>query len=199
MNRGEKMNCRNLFMCCILVLSILTACGNPAKTMDTTHGTEPVPASGDIDEMKKDSQPAEPKAEIKDKGQLIKVYYTDSQALELIEDEHELTINRDQSIYQVAFQALTRPSNPQSIPLWKENQVVHLDFADGELLIDLRSSGPKYGSSVERLMIVSLLETMFQFPEVERIKLTVNGQIEESLYGHMQINQIFTKDMLADL
>jgi len=127
----------------------------------------------------------------------IQLFFADDQALDLLESKGKLIFDKDEDKYKKAYLALTKSSDEKMVSLWEENDLAQVSFDEGTLTFDFKMTDHQLGSSGERLQILSLLKTMFQFPEVKKIQLNNRGQ--ESLNGHVDITEPFTRDMLAGL
>ena len=131
-----------------------------------------------------------------DKQMDIHLYYADDQALDLLETEEKLVFQEDADKYKLAYLALTKSPNEKMVTLWEENALEQISFNEGTLSFEFKMT-ESFGSSAERLQVLSLLKTMFQFPEVNQIQ--IKNQDQESLNGHVDITKPFTREMLADL
>src|SRR5699024_6006183 len=109
----------------------------------------------------------------------------------------EISYADDMDKFKAAYLALTSADNEEMVVLWEEDTLEHIQFSGGTLSLDLKESGIQSGSSSERLQILSLLKTMFQFSEVEKIH--INNRDQDRYSGHLDISEAFTRDNLADL
>ena len=126
-----------------------------------------------------------------------KVYYPDKQATNLVEKTKQIHWSTTENKYEAAFKALFQTPDQSLVAVWKE-QPVKVKFENGIVTVDLEKP-IQTGSTVERYMIESLLKTMFQFSEVEKVQILIGGKKVETLSGHIEISQPFTRKSLADL
>lgn len=52
---------------------------------------------------------------------------------------------------------------------------------------------PNRGSTSENLIIASIVNTLTEFPNIEKVQLLIEGKEQETLYGHMDLSQPFTR------
>lgn len=63
---------------------------------------------------------------------------------------------------------------------------------DGTAFVDFQSKGLSGGSLEERLLVDQIVETLVaSFKEVEQVQFLVDGEVVESLMGHMDMTQPF--------
>jgi germination protein M len=129
---------------------------------------------------------------------VVVLYYTDEQLMELIPIKKELQWDNEQEKYTLIFDNLTKAPTTSELSLWEGWKVGEIQLTDGILTVDLFPSSAAVGSSAERLMLLSLLQTMFQFEEIKEIKLLIDGSIAETLAGHLELTT-FTRDSMTDL
>ncbi|NRQ56843.1 GerMN domain-containing protein [Brevibacillus sp. HD1.4A] len=130
------------------------------------------------------------------KKQLVTVYYSDSDLMELQKEEQEISFAEDIEKYKKTLALLGKPVKADAhFPLWKDFQYHSLTFADGTLTIDADSKNQyNLGSSGEGMAVDSLKETFFQFPEVKQIVILEDGKKTESLMGHVDISEPLTRN-----
>lgn len=181
---------KKLGLLMIVLAFIIAACGQKSTQSpsqpnggDSTSGTTTPPTNN--------SSPADPQKKTVD----IKAYFTDPQLLKLVEAQRTISYTNDNEKYQSAFMALTESAFDQQVPLWPDAKLNQVKLDDkGLLTIDV-SLNPdnQLGSTGEDFAIQSLTKTFFQFPEVKSIQILKDGQIQESLMGHMSIDQPFKR------
>jgi spore germination protein GerM len=139
------------------------------------------------------------KAESPAAKQQIRTYYSDDQAMGLKEQTKEIEWKEPTQKYAAAFQLLTHSSDANLIALWEGDSVQKASLSNGLLTIDIKEEHSiGEGSSAERLKVLSVLKTMFQFPEIEKVQILINGKTSETLSGHLEIQHPFTRESLAD-
>ncbi|AOZ91277.1 GerMN domain-containing protein [Paenibacillus crassostreae] len=199
-------------MGCILILSLLMivglGCGekplseaetlqdpiaNEAEGSSTTNGTTSTvnANNGIVVEVEDEGTPSKegvPGVEDSISSEIIKVYYTDMQAMELIETTEEINFSNDEEKYIAAFKALQSSKSSEFIPLWEKIELKTLKFNNGDMVIDIHMPDEaRLGSGGEQFALTALTSTLFQFEEVNSIDLLVDGQSVESLMGHVDL------------
>ena len=84
----------------------------------------------------------------------------------------------------------------RTIPMNTELRGLYLDERSGTAYLDfseeLRHDHPG-GSWAEALTVYSIVNTLtYNFPLVRRIKLLINGQMMETLAGHLDLDRVFS-------
>lgn len=79
-----------------------------------------------------------------------------------------------------------QPAVPESISF---NGV---SISDGLATVDFDNGGVSLGSAGESMFIESVVLTLTEFPTVQRVRFTLNGQVVESI-GHMTLDKEFTR------
>lgn len=123
----------------------------------------------------------------------VKVYYPDDSGMKLVEVEREIIIDDTTDKYTAAVEALLEepdednltkifPKNAGIRSVTVENGLAIVDF-DGSLLKSFVG-----GSTGEEFLIGSVVDTLTNFPEIQRVKFLVDGQEIETLSGHMDLS-----------
>ncbi|MGZ0051015.1 GerMN domain-containing protein [Brevibacillus gelatini] len=128
--------------------------------------------------------------------QVVTVYYSDSDLMELQAEEQEITFAEDIEKYKKTLSLLEKPTKAEAhFPLWKDFHYHDVTFADGTLTIDADSKNQyNLGSSGEGMALDALKKTFFQFPEVKQIVILEDGKKAESLMGHVDVSEPLTRD-----
>ncbi|WP_438351156.1 GerMN domain-containing protein [Paenibacillus sp. FA6] len=129
------------------------------------------------------------------KKESIKVYFTDPEAMELIESTTEITFVNESQKYEEAFKALQKSDNAELISLWGKIELLSLDFKGDAITMDINlPDEARLGSGGEMFALEALQNTMFQFDEVKSVELLVNGAKIESLMGHVDLEHPMMKN-----
>ncbi|QQE74861.1 GerMN domain-containing protein [Brevibacillus composti] len=168
----------------VAALLLLTGCGQgkapqaqPPAGQTETPGTSAAPS-------------AEP---VKTK-ETITVYYTDSNVMEVVKEQHDIAYTDDLDKYKQAIALLEKPQDQAHYPLWQDFHYHSVTFDKGTLTIDADGKNVyNMGSGVEAMAIEALRETLFQFDEVEKIVFLVDGKTAGTLAGHVSIDQPMTR------
>ncbi|MEK4511484.1 GerMN domain-containing protein [Paenibacillus sp. FSL K6-2524] len=192
----------------ILVLMMITAVGCGQKPLASSEGNEQLPdkivneqepqPSAQPDSSQGSSNGGQSEQVVAPVPQMlkIKVYYTDDDIMDLKEMEQEITVEdaNPNSKYSEAFKSLQKVSGSGVISLWEKVILNTASFADGEVTVDIQlPDEARLGSGGESLAIDALKATFFQFEEVKKLELTVNGDKLDSLMGHVELEHPMTK------
>jgi germination protein M len=75
-------------------------------------------------------------------------------------------------------------------------RVLALTIKDGLAMVDLSSEAARLnvGAEGESLAIAALVNTLTKFPDVQRVRILVEGEVVESLAGHVDLTREFRYD-----
>ncbi|WP_134700198.1 GerMN domain-containing protein [Ammoniphilus sp. YIM 78166] len=175
----------------VVFITLLSGCSSQP-------GTEHAVAPKDTEKVEETNQPVQPSPAIEEEKAQVQLFMTDEMALEVVETQAELSYSSETK-YETLFQALSIPQGDHAVTLWEDWSLIDSSLVDGVLTLNLDGPEEAVGSSIERLMLLTLLKTMFQFSEVEQVQLFINGEKKQTLSGHMDIHDPFKKQDLADL
>lgn len=83
-----------------------------------------------------------------------------------------------------------------SSPVPEEVKLLDVQLSEGTIFIDFESQGMNGGSLEETLTIEHILKTLFELDHIEKVQFLIDGEVKESLMGHILIEEAFTRDML---
>jgi predicted small lipoprotein YifL len=168
----------------LLALAI-AACGTKPAAQPTPQ--PPAAEQGNGAQPQPEPQPKQNKAK-------ITVYYSDNNLTELRQEEQEITYADDLEKYKKAIELLAKPQKKEHAPLWENFRYHSVTFENGQLTIDASGENQyNLGSGGELLAIDALKQTLFQFPEVEKIVILEDGKAVDSLMGHVDISEPLTR------
>jgi outer membrane lipoprotein-sorting protein len=78
------------------------------------------------------------------------------------------------------------PEGVQLLDLWVENKIAYVDFS-------AEIARGNYGSSTEGIMLSSIVWTLTQLEEVEAVQILVEGEIVDSIGGHISASLPLTR------
>lgn len=187
----KRMRTGRLLLPMLALMLLMSACGTgttPQTQTQTQQGTET--PSGEQNSGTGQTtvpQPAEQK-------QKVLVYYSDDNLTKMEKEEHEITFEKDDEKYKKAMELLGKPTNKGDQPLWANFAFHSITINKGELTIDADGKNQyNMGSTGEMMAIEALRMTMFQFPEVQTIRIIQDGKPVESLMGHVDVSEPFTR------
>lgn len=136
-------------------------------------------------------QPAEPEKQ----SRSIAVYYTDPQQMDLVAAQADVSYADDVEKYKETYKALQSSENKEQVPLWGKIELKTLEFAEGQLQMDIhKPEEAQLGAGGESMAISALTQTFFQFEEIKSIELLVDGEKAESLMGHVDLEHPMTRE-----
>ncbi|MEW6189267.1 MAG: GerMN domain-containing protein [Actinomycetota bacterium] len=135
--------------------------------------------------------------EEKPETMVITLYFGDEQAEYLLPEKRE--IPRTEAIARVAIEELiegpkesghfpTIPEGTRLLGIRIEDGIAHVDFS--EELVE-RHPG---GSAGETMTIYSIVNTLAEFPSIQRVKFLVEGKEIETLAEHMDLTEPIAPD-----
>ncbi|KMZ43071.1 MULTISPECIES: GerMN domain-containing protein [Bacillales] len=170
-----------------LAMLLLAGCGQNAT--ETPQPTTPVeqPSGSSTD-----PSTTEPTL----KKQMVTVYYSDNNVMELQKEEQEITFAEDIEKYKKTLALLETPVKQDvHVPLWRDFKYHSITIDKGTLTIDADSKNKfNMGSSGETMALDALKNTFFQFSEVKEIVFLEDGKKVETLMGHVDLSEPLKRD-----
>lgn len=128
-------------------------------------------------------------------AQSLTFYYVDDQLLEILQEEREIHFGSNEEKWNEAWSTLQSPQDDNLFSLWEDIHLIDADLKESQLVLNLSLPEKlQLGSSGEGLAIQTLINTFGKFKGVETIQLIVDGEVIETLAGHVSIDQPFSKD-----
>ncbi|WP_070001082.1 GerMN domain-containing protein [Cellulosilyticum sp. I15G10I2] len=149
--------------------SILSGCGKKAENLPKDN----IPVEETEDNNQEESG---------DNNQItdrIKVFYGDEGNEKMVSETREITYRNDEEKYKAALEELFKGAvNEKFISNINSNTEVLGTFIQGDdLTVDLSKAFNTFDGSVAEIIAVgSLVNTMTQFKDVERVKILIEGQ-----------------------
>lgn len=187
-----------------LMLAALSGCGSQSKPDHASEETKPNvnAAEGSTndnkqaadDESKGESQEEKVQKEASHETDAV-IYGSDDELLQLTERKAAIAYVDGQDMIEKAVAELSKDGNDGQVSLW--SRIIFNETrlnSDGAVTIDIHiPDEARLGAPGEKLLVDSLLKTLFQFPEVHAIQLLVDGEAIESLMGHVELTHPFTR------
>ncbi len=172
----------------LITCVLLAGCASTGQ-QDST----PVPATDDTLQSQQagDVPPVGTNGVVKHNTMQLTLYYPSADAAHLVTEVRSFPIN--DSPARIAVEALlggtNQPQTAKVFPpntklrrLWIKDEVAYVDFNKAIL----KGSG---GSASEILLVTSVVNTLTEFPSVEKVKFLVEGKAIDTLYGHMDLSE----------
>ena len=139
---------------------------------------------------------------VQDPGEVITVllWFSDSQGQRLMVEERE--ISRREGIARETINELVNGPSIDStllptIPVGTILRDINVR-SDGLVIVDFSReliANHIGGTTAETLTVYSIVNTLTQFPTVDRVQFLVEGQYVESLAGHMDLRQAISSSL----
>lgn len=125
---------------------------------------------------------------------IVRLWFSDSQGQKLIVEERE--ISKVEGIARATINELIKGPSMDSdllptIPVGTVLRDINVK-SDGLIIVDFSKeliTNHIGGSTAETLTVYSIVNTLTQFPTVDRVQFLVEGQYVETLTGHMDLTQ----------
>ena len=194
-----KSSKQKIFMiiCIISIMILVSGCatnrgdnGEPTITID-------IPQENQFQEV-----PVIAEEPVRGAGEAITIqlWFSDSNGRTLIAEERE--ISRYEGIARATINELINGPNVNSvllptIPVGTVLRDINVR-SDGLVIVDFSReliSNHIGGTTAEALTVYSIVNTLTQFPTVDRVQFLVEGQFVESLAGHMDLSQAISSSL----
>lgn len=189
-----------------ILLSVMTA------MLLLTAGCEKNPPQGDppVDDPKKSEvttpvenpdKKNEPPTKVENqsstngvKSMQVTVYYPDQAGMSLIPVQREITVDNDSQKYMAAVNCLMdSPIEEDLTKIFPKGAKIKSITLKGDIaVVDLDGGITKNfvgGSTGEEFLINSVVDTLTEFDEVQRVQFLIDGQEVETLAGHMDLSE----------
>lgn len=122
----------------------------------------------------------------------IKVYYPDENATGLVAVEK--SIKDTDNKYQAAVEALMAGTDKKGLAnvFPKKAKLLQVTVSGKVAKVDFSRELQKNfvgGSTGEEMLVGSVVNTLTEFPEIQKVQILVDGQKVETLSGHMDLSQ----------
>lgn len=178
---------RFLLLFGLITCFLLVGCANSGQQdntpVTTTDAMQPQQSS--------EVPPVENNGVIKHNTMQLTLYYPSADAVHLVTEVRSFPLNDAPA--RIAVEALLggteQPQTAKVFPpdtklrrLWIKDEVAYVDFNK----TILKGNG---GSATEMLLVASVVDTLTEFPTVEKVKFLVEGKAIDTLYGHMDLSE----------
>lgn len=183
-----------ILLCVILALSLagMTACGNKAETAGSENGTG---GAGS------DSSGADGTEQV----YRVALYFANEEYINTGDntlDKFKISVtditSSPESVYQDTLEILRNPDEGSSTFV-TEQVVFNRVYLEGNTAyVDFKSVGPSSGSLGESFLVSQIVNTLLLFDEIEKVQFLVNGEVVESLMGHVGTAEPFTDGVINE-
>lgn len=149
--------------------------------------------------------PVEPETEFQGETTTVTLWFSGPQGQYLVKEER--VIPKVEGIARATINELIQGPHPESnllptIPLGTILRDINIK-EDGLCIVDFSSElidNHLGGSAAEQLTVHSIVNTLTQFPTVDRVQFLVEGQYVDTIAGHVDISQAMARneDIIKD-
>ncbi len=138
-------------------------------------------------------------APYKTDNKIVKLYFSDENAMGLSEEERNIEINETQSVERKIVEELIKgPQNESLVAVIPpETKINNINTEGGICYVDVSKdfiSQHNGGSSGELLTIYSIVNSLTELDYVKQVQFLVDGVKETSLAGHVDFSKTFERD-----
>lgn len=129
----------------------------------------------------------------------IKVYFPDDAGINLVAVKRRIRITSENQKYEDAVKIIM--ANPKEVELTsifpRGAKLNSVTVENGTAYVDFSETLQRYfvgGSTGEELLVMSLVDTLTEFPEIKRVQILIDGEEIETLAGHMDLSEPLTRN-----
>lgn len=131
----------------------------------------------------------------------IKLYFSNQDTSELVEEEREVEVNPNQHLAKYIMEQLIvgpRDSNHlATVP--PETKIKDIKVKDGVCYVDLSEefiTKHTGGSFSESITIYSIVNSLTEIPEIKKVQFLIEGQKRQEFTGHVDFSKPFERESL---
>ena len=161
-------------------------------------GDEQKPAQADSPPAQTaQTKDAEKPAQVKPKEMQVNVYYPRNDGTGLIAVSRKVNTEKDDK-YTAAMKSLLAGTKEkaQTNVIPKKAKLRSVTVKDGVATVDFSKELEQNfsgGSTGEEMLIGSIVNTLTDFPEVQKVQILIEGASVETLSGHMDLSEPLTR------
>lgn len=131
----------------------------------------------------------------------IKVYFPDESGINLVAVKRRIRITSENQKYEDAVKIImANPKEPELTSIFPRGAKLNgVTLENGTAYVDFSETLQRYfvgGSTGEELLVMSLVDTLTEFPEIKRVQILIDGAEIETLAGHMDLSEPLTRNSL---
>ncbi|WP_315452736.1 GerMN domain-containing protein [uncultured Selenomonas sp.] len=160
-------------------------------------GDEQKPAQADSPAQTAQTKDTEKPAQEKPKEMQVNVYYPRNDGTGLIAVSRKVNTEKDDK-YTAAMKSLLTGTKEkgQTNVIPKKAKLRSVTVKDGVATVDFSKELEQNfsgGSTGEEMLIGSIVNTLTDFPEVQKVQILIEGASVETLSGHMDLSEPLTR------
>ena len=158
---------------------------------------EQKPAQADSPAQTAQTKDTEKPAQVKPKEMQVNVYYPRNDGTGLIAVSRKVNTEKDDK-YTAAMKSLLTGTKEkeQTNVIPKKAKLRSVTVKDGVATVDFSKELEQNfsgGSTGEEMLIGSIVNTLTDFPEVQKVQILIEGASVETLSGHMDLSEPLTR------
>lgn len=169
-------------------VEVENAGSEPVSDQAMEEQPEQIPSNGSVAGQEAPSSASSESTSSSTQSKSIDVFYTDPDQTGLVTAQKKISYTSELDKYTSSYKALQTSDSEALVPLWGKIQLLSVSFDQGVLALDITiPDTANLGSGGEMLALDALYQTFFQYKEVTAVEVLVDGQQQESLMGHMEL------------
>lgn len=122
-------------------------------------------------------------------------YYVDEELLFMKEKEQTISYFNEEEKWTSIWKHLQHAGDEDYISLWEHVELIAMEVDGQQLNINIsKPENLQFGSTAEGFAIQTLLQTVGQLEGIQTVQLLIDGEIHETLAGHVSIDQPIPTD-----
>jgi len=184
---------RGALLCFLMLITAACGAGDAPQAIPQEPSQTPAPAEGESD----GEAPGQPLRHL-----TVEVYFPAAGGNGLIGEYNEIfeTVTPGDRVKQIVAELISGPSNPDSLPAVPQGTRLRQAYVldDGTAFLDFSSDlveGMGGGSMEELLTVYSIIDSVvLNVSEIRRVGILIEGEIIETLNGHMDLRRPLKPD-----
>lgn len=185
------------------ILFSLSACGEETNgyvsggTKDSQTTEEKV--DKDVEEIEDIKEEEEEQTNDEKTMKMVKLYFLDDQAENLVEKSIEMELTQDTNLEQeIVNQLKVQPEDPNIYSAINEKININSVRVEGRLAkVDISKENLNGSSTEEMVLIDAIVAALTSLDSTDQVKFLVDGEEVETLMGHIDITDVFTKQDIS--
>jgi germination protein M len=130
----------------------------------------------------------------------VLLYFSDKEGLGLVPEEVQVEVNPNEPLEKTVLNLLINgPLNDTEVrTIPAETKVISTSISEGVCYVDFsKEFQAKHtgGSTGELLTIYSIVNTLTELPDINKVQFLIEGEKEELFKGHLQFNILFERNL----
>ncbi|CUH96288.1 hypothetical protein P22_2378 [Propionispora sp. 2/2-37] len=171
----------------MLTLLLVTGCSEQTTSGNITEPAEQTTAAASEEQISPDNHPAGQKNTIQ-----IVIYQATKDAKYLVPEVHVVPLNAHPARTAIELLIAGTKNKDLVAVMPPDTQLRSLSIKDHTAYVDFSSQLIKNnqgGSASEMLLVGAVVNTLTEFPEIDKVRFLVEGKLIDTINGHMDISQ----------